>query len=64
MSQVGLPSLTALQPCSAWLASADAAGLDDRIVALFTSVLQDFFERRGGSVGRPGTADGEKEGVA
>ena len=66
LSQVGLPELTALRrPLLAWLASADAAGLDeDGIVALFTSVLRDFFERRGGSAGRPGTADGEKEGVA
>ena len=66
LSQVALPELTALRrPLLAWLASADAAGLDeDGIVALFTSVLRDFFKRRGGSASRPGTANGEKEGVA
>ena len=66
LSQVALPELTALRrPLLAWLASADAAGLDeDGIVALFTSVLRDFFKRRGGSAGRPGTANGETEGVA
>ena len=66
LSQVALPELTALRrPLLGWLASADAAGLDeDGIVALFTSVLRDFFKRRGGSADRPGTANGEKEGVA
>jgi GntR family transcriptional regulator len=66
LSQVALPELTALRrPLLGWLASADAAGLDeDGIVALFTSVLRDFFKRRGGSADRPGTADGENEGVA
>ena len=66
LSQVALPELTTLRrPLLAWLASADAAGLDeDGIVALFTSVLRDFFKRRGGSANRPGTANGEKEGVA
>jgi GntR family transcriptional regulator len=66
LSQVALPELTTLRrPLLAWLASADTAGLDeDGIVALFTSVLRDFFKRRGGSAGRPGTANGEKEGVA
>jgi len=66
LSQIALPELTALRrPLLGWLASADAAGLDeDGIVALFTSVLRDFFKRRGGSADRPGTADGDKEGVA
>ena len=66
LSQVALPELTALRrPLLAWLASADTAGLDeDGIVALFTSVLRDFFKRRGGSADRPGTANGDKEGVA
>ncbi len=61
-----LRELTALRrPLLGWLVSADAAGLDeDGIVALFTSVLRDFFKRRGGSADRPGTADGDKEGVA
>ncbi len=66
LSQVALPELTALRrPLLSWLDSADAAGLDeDGIVALFTSVLRDFFKRRGGSADRPGTANGETEGVA
>ncbi len=66
LSQIALPELTALRrPLLGWLASADAAGLDeDGIVALFTSVLRDFFKRRGGSADRPGTANGETEGVA
>ena len=66
LSQVALPELTTLRrPLLGWLASADAAGLDeDGIVALFISVLRDFFKRQGGSADRPGTADGETEGVA
>jgi GntR family transcriptional regulator len=66
LSQVALPELTALsRPLLAWLASADTAGLDeDGIVALFTSVLRDFFKRRDGSTNRRGAGDGEKEGVA
>src|SRR5271169_1805962 len=66
LSQIALPELTALRrPLLGWLGSADAAGLDeDGIVALFTSALRDFFKRGGGSADRPGTADGEKEGVA
>jgi GntR family transcriptional regulator len=66
LSQVALPELTALRrPLLGWLASADTAGLDeDGIVALFTSVLRDFFKHRGGSANRRGAGDGEKEGVA
>jgi GntR family transcriptional regulator len=66
LSQIALPELTALRPpLLGWVASADAAGLDeDGIVALFTSVLRDFFERRGGSADRHGAANGETEGVA
>jgi GntR family transcriptional regulator len=66
LSQVALPELTALRrPLLGWLASADTAGLDeDGIVALFTSVLRDFFKRRDGSTNRRGAGDGEKEGVA
>jgi GntR family transcriptional regulator len=66
LSQIALPELTALRrTLLGWLGSADAAGLDeDGIVAVFTSVLRDFFKRGGGSADRPGTADGEKEGVA
>ena len=48
-----------------WLTTAEAAGLDeDGIVALFTSALRDFYERRGGSGDRGGAASGETEGVA
>ena len=47
------------------LSAADGAGLDqDGIVALFTSAVRDFYERRSGSRTRSGTADGETEGVA
>ncbi|MGD0557065.1 MAG: GntR family transcriptional regulator [Streptosporangiaceae bacterium] len=49
LSQVALPELTELRrPLLAWLASADAAGLDeDGIVALFTSALREFRGVRG-----------------
>ena len=64
LSQVALPELTALRrSLSGWLTTADDAGLDaDGIVALFTSTLRDFYERRSGSRGR--SAGGEAEGVA
>jgi hypothetical protein len=46
-----------------WLSSAEEAGLDeDGIVALFTSVMRDFFKSRGAAAGQPG--DSETEGVA
>ena len=66
LSQVALPELTALRrSLLGWLATADAAGLDeDGIVALFTSALRDFYERRSGSRDRGGAASGETEGVA
>jgi GntR family transcriptional regulator len=66
LSQVALPELTTLRrSLLGWLGTADAAGLDeDGIVALFTSALRDFYERRGGSGGRCGAANGEAEGVA
>ena len=53
---------------AAWLRSADAAGLDqDGVVALFTSALRDFHERRGAAarpVGRRrGASDGDRTGV-
>ena len=65
LSQVALPELTGLRrSLFVWLATADAAGLDeDGIVALFTSALRDFRDRRGGSGHRRGAADGEAEGV-
>jgi GntR family transcriptional regulator len=66
LSQVALPELTALsRSLSGWLATADRAGLDeDGIVALFTSALWDFYERRSGSRTRGGAASGESAGVA
>jgi GntR family transcriptional regulator len=66
LSQVTLPELTALhRSLSDWLAAADGAGLDeDGIVALFTSTLRDFYERRSGSRTRGGAASDETEGVA
>ena len=66
LSQVALPELTALhRSLSGWLTAADGAGLDeDGMVALFTSALRDFYERRGGTGDRRGAASGETEGVA
>ena len=66
LSQVALPELAGLRKALlGWLAAADGAGLDeDGIVALFTSALRDFHERRGGSGTRGGAASGETEGVA
>jgi GntR family transcriptional regulator len=67
LSQVALPALTTLRrSLLGWLAAADAAGLDeDGIVALFTSALRDFRDRRAGSKGSErGPADDESEGVA
>ena len=66
LSQVALPELAGLhKSLLGWLGAADAAGLDeDGIVALFTSALRDFYERRSGSRTRGGAAGGETEGVA
>jgi GntR family transcriptional regulator len=66
LSQVALPELTALRrSLPGWLAAADGAGLDeDGIVALSTSALRDFYERRRGSRTRGGAASGKTEGVA
>jgi GntR family transcriptional regulator len=66
LNQVTLPQLTVLhRSLLRWLTAADAAGLDeDGMVALFTSVLRDFFERRGGAADGPGAATSETEGVA
>ena len=65
LSQVALPELSGLRrSLSGWLADADTAGLDeDGVVALFTSVLRDFYKRRGGQADR-GVVSGETEGVA
>ena len=65
LNQVALPELTRLhRSLLGWLATADAAGLDeDGMVALFTSALRDFRE-----VARPGKQGRERrngtEGVA
>src|SRR6266511_1959689 len=66
LSQVALPELAGLRKALlGWLAAAGAAGLDeDGMVALFTSTLRDFHERRSGSRTRGGAASGETEGVA
>jgi GntR family transcriptional regulator len=66
LTQIALPELTALRrSLSGWLTSAEKAGLDeDGIVALFTSALRDFYDRRHGSPARGGAASRETEGVA
>ncbi len=66
LSQVALPELAGLRKALlGWLTAADGAGLDeDGMVALFTSALRDFHERRGGSRTRGGAASSETEGVA
>ena len=66
LSQVALPELTVLhRSLLVWLTAADGAGLDeDGIVALFTSALRDFYERRGGSGDSRGAADRDTKGVA
>jgi GntR family transcriptional regulator len=66
LSQVALPELNALRrSLLGWLVSADSAGLDeDGIVALFSSALRDFFERRGGRRDSRGGAESKTEGVA
>src|SRR5215468_9350164 len=63
LSQIALPELAGLRKALlGWLAAAGAAGLDeDGMVALFTSALRDFHERRGGQPDR-GAASGETEG--
>ena len=66
LSQVALPELTGLRKTLlGWLRSAAATGLDeDGIVALFTSVLRDFYQRRHGHRDGRGAASDDKEGVA
>ena len=66
LSQVTLPELSGLRRSMlGWLADANKAGLDeDGMVALFTSVLRDFFKSRGGAAGRHDGADSGTEGVA
>jgi GntR family transcriptional regulator len=64
-SQAALPKLSELRrSLVGWLTDADTAGLDeDWIVALFTSAMQDFRERRGSS-GPRGAARRKTVGVA
>ena len=72
LSQVTLPELGGLRRSMlGWLASADEAGLDeDGVVALFTSVLRDFFKGRegghirGGAAARARAEGNGTEGVA
>lgn len=66
LGHVALPELTVLRrSLLGWVASADAAGLDeDGITALVASVLRDFRARRGESGDHPGAAKAETEGVA
>jgi GntR family transcriptional regulator len=66
LSQVALPELAGLRKALlGWLTAADGAGLDeDGVVALFTSALRDFYERRGEPHSRGGAAGGKTEGVA
>jgi GntR family transcriptional regulator len=65
LNQITLPELSGLRRSMlGWLASADEAGLDeDGMVALFTSVLRDFFKRREGAAHVPAKGS-ETEGVA
>jgi GntR family transcriptional regulator len=65
LSQVGLPEIAGLRRAlRSWLADSAAAGLDeDGMVALFSSTLRDFLERRdgadpGAALTSPGTAVG------
>jgi GntR family transcriptional regulator len=70
LNQVTLPELSGLRrSMMGWLDSADEAGLDeDGMVALFTSVLRDFFKshesgkRRAGTQAREGTGRARAEG--
>src|SRR5258707_15374299 len=66
LSQVALPELGGRRRgMLVWLGTADAAGLDeDGMVALFTSALRDFRDRRGGHRGRRGKTGAGTEGVA
>jgi GntR family transcriptional regulator len=58
LGRVALSDLTALrQSLLGWLSTADAAGLDEEgTVALVTSALREFRDRRGGNSGVGGVA--------
>ena len=72
LNQITLPELSGLRRSMlGWLASADEAGLDeDGMVALFTSVLRDFFKghesgkRHAGTAARARAEGKGTEGVA
>jgi GntR family transcriptional regulator len=67
LRQVALPELAGLRKSLlGWLAAADAAGLDeDGMVALFSSVLRDFYKGRTSQPdGGAASGSGETEGVA
>jgi GntR family transcriptional regulator len=66
LSQVALPELARLRKALlGLLTDADRAGLDeDGIVALFTSALRDFYDRREGPRTRGAASGGETEVVA
>ena len=66
LSQIALPKIAGLRKALlGWLSAADTAGLDENgMVALFTSALRDFHERRGGPRTRGGAAGDGTEGVA
>jgi GntR family transcriptional regulator len=66
LSQVALPELAGLhKSLLRWLAAADEAGLDENgMVALFTSALRDFHERRADPRIRGGAVGDGTEGVA
>ena len=66
LSQVALPELATLRrSLLVWLASADVAGLDeDGIVALFSSALRDFFDRRDRPADLRADGAGGRTGVA
>ena len=66
LSQVALPELAVLhRSLLGWLATAGEAGLDeDGMVALFTSALRDFRDRRDSSGDRRGAAGRDRKGVA
>jgi GntR family transcriptional regulator len=66
LTQVTLPELSGLRRSMlGWLASAETAGLDeDGIVALFTSVLRDFFKGRERNASPARAGDSSTEGVA
>jgi GntR family transcriptional regulator len=66
VSPVAFPELTALRRLLLeWMVTADNAGLDeDGLVALFSSALRDFTERRSEMPSRGGAVAAAVEGVA